>query len=136
GETTTTADTGQKQVTLTLFGIEPGGPGAPAHLVSGRLPGPGEAVVDGADTKSGLTLGATFTLRPGGQRLRIVGMSERSRFATSATAYTTLDDWRAVVRAANPGGATVPVNLLGVRVAPGTSPTAVARRIDAAVPGV
>jgi putative ABC transport system permease protein len=136
GQTTTTADTGQGQVTLTLFGIRPGGPGTPGNLVRGRLPGAGEAIVDQSDTAAGLTMGGTITLRPGGQRLRIVGYTEGSRFAAGPTAYATLDDWQAAVRAANPGTASIPINLIGVRVKQGKSAAAVARQIDTAVPGV
>src|SRR6266571_4882263 len=68
GQTTITADAGRGPVTLTLFGIQPGQPGTPAKLIGGRLPGPGEALVDRADAASGFRIGREVTLQPGGRR--------------------------------------------------------------------
>jgi putative ABC transport system permease protein len=135
GQATVTADAGRGPVTLTLFGIRPGQPGTPAKLVAGRLPGPGEALVDRADAASGFRIGREVTLRPGGRRLRIVGYSSGSRYQAGPTAYTTLDEWRAVIHSGNPDATQVPLNLLAVRAAPGVTAATLARRIDQAVAG-
>jgi putative ABC transport system permease protein len=138
GQATVTADpgAGRGPVTLTLFGIRPGQPGTPAKLVAGRLPGPGEALVDRADAASGFRIGREVTLRPGGRRLRIVGYSRDSRYQAGPTAYTTLDEWRAVLRSGNPDATQVPLNLLAVRAAPGVTAATLTRRIDQAVAGI
>ncbi len=135
GQTTITADAGRGPVTLTLFGIQPGQPGTPAKLIGGRLPGPGEALVDRADAASGFRIGREVTLQPGGRRLRIVGVSVDSRYQAGPTAYTTLEEWRAVLRSGKPDVTQLPLNLIAVRAAPGVAAATLARRIDQAVAG-
>lgn len=136
GQTTLTASVGRGLDDLSLFGYQPGSPGGPARIVSGRLPGPGEALVDRTDEPNGFRVGATIVVQPTGRRLKIVGYTEESRFNAAPTAYTTIGTFRRTVAAANPSAPLVPDNLVGVTVDPGRSPSSVAASIDAAVPGV
>jgi putative ABC transport system permease protein len=136
GEADLTADADGRVTPLTLFGVAPGQPGTPAHLVAGRWPVVGEAVVDEADTSSGLRIGQTFTVRPGGVRLRVVGYVSGARLSAGPTAYTGLTQWGDVLRAGNPEAATVPLNLVAVQTAAGVSPATVAERIRVGVAGV
>lgn len=136
GQTTLSANVGQGLSDLSLFGYRPGQPGGPARIVSGRAPGPGEALVDRSDEPNGFRIGTTIVLEPTGRMLKIVGYTEGSRFNAAPTAYTTIDTYRAIVAAANPGAPFVPDNLLGVEVVPGAAVSSVAAAIDGAVPGV
>lgn len=136
GQTTLSANVGRGLSDLSLFGYEPGQPGGPARIVSGRAPGPGEALVDRSDEPNGFRIGATIVVEPTGQTLRIVGYTEGSRFNAAPTAYTPMGTYRAIVTAANPRAPFVPDTLVGVEADPGTSTSSVAAAIDAAVPGV
>jgi putative ABC transport system permease protein len=83
-----------------------------------------------------LRIGKTFTVRPGGVPLRVVGYVSGGRFSAGPTAYTGLAQWADVVRAGNRGVTTVPLNLVAVRAAAQVSPAALAGRVEAGVPGV
>lgn len=136
GQTTLSAEVGRGLGDLSLFGYQPGKPGGPARIVSGRAPGPGEALVDRSDEPNGFRVGATIVLEPTGRTLKVVGYTEGSRFNAAPTAYTTIDTYRSVVAAANPKAPFVPDNLVGVEVARGATASSVAAAVDAAVPGV
>jgi putative ABC transport system permease protein len=136
GQTTLSANVGRGLTDLSLFGYEPGKPGGPARIVSGRAPGPGEALVDRSDAPNGFRIGATIVLEPTGRRLKIVGYTEGSRFNAAPTAYTTIGTYRGIVTAANPKAPFVPDNLVGVEVAPGAAVSSVAAAIDASTRGV
>lgn len=135
GQAFLTADVGDGPVDLALWGFEPGKPGAPAEVVEGRMPGPGEAVVDMADVETGFEIGRTIVLEPSGRELEIVGHTQNLRFSVVATAYTPLEEWREVATAGNPQIPTVPINLVGVEGG-GDDPAALAARITESVDGV
>lgn len=136
GQTTVTADAGKGLTDLSLFGWQPGLPGGPARVSGAIVPGPGEALVDEADKANGFTIGTTITIEPTGKTLRIVGYTTDSRFNVGPTAYTPIDTYRDIVRAANPSAAYVPDNLVAVATAEGTPTATVTKAIDATVPGV
>jgi putative ABC transport system permease protein len=136
GEATLTADVGRGLTDLSLFGYEPGQPGGPATIVSGRPPGEGEALVDRSDEPNGFEIGATIVVEPTGRRLRIVGYTEGSRFNVAPTAYTTISTYRDIIRAANPNAPFVPDNLIGVDVVPGATTRSVSAAIEASDPGL
>jgi putative ABC transport system permease protein len=136
GQADVSADAGDGPRPLVLFGVQPGQPGTPGRLVAGRWPGAGEAVVDRADTASGFTLDTVMTVRPGAARLRVVGYVSGARLGAGPTAYTTVEQWRQVLRAGNPDATSIPLNLVAVRAGPGVSAAVLAARIGAAVPGV
>lgn len=136
GETTVTAGVGRGLVGLSLFGYKPGRPGGPARIVSGHAPGPGEALVDRSDEPRGFEVGATIVVEPTGQRLRIVGYTEGSRFNVAPTAYTSIATYRAILRAANPNAPFVPDNLVGADIAPGATIRSVSAAIDASDPSL
>lgn len=118
---------------LQVFGFEPGAPGQPTGLSSGRLPeAPGEAAVDGG----GVALGDTVEVRPGGVELTVVGLLRGAQFSAIPTAYVDLGTYDEIVRSANPGAPFVPVNAVAVTVADGQDPAAVAAAVSDAVDGV
>lgn len=136
GNTTVTADVGEGLTELSLFGWQPGLPGGPSKLVGGVIPGPGEALVDRADEANGFRVGTTISIEPTGRELRVVGYTTDSRFNVGPTAYTPITTYREIVSAANPKAPYVPDNLVAVDAHEGTSPAELARRIDAAEPGL
>lgn len=129
------ADLGGEEADLSLFGFAQGEPGAPGNLVEGRLPGPGEIVVDQADETEGFVLGETIEVGPDALSLTIVGYTGDSRLNVGPTGWTTLDDWEAVVLALNPGAPSVPVNAVAVR-GQGEDPVSLAAQITAGLDGV
>lgn len=136
GQTTVTADAGKGLTDLSIFGWQPGLPGGPERVAGAVVPRPGEALVDEADKANGFTVGTTITIEPTGKTLPIVGYTTDSRFNVGPTAYTPIDTYRDIVRAANPDAPYVPDNLVAVTTSAGASDARVTEAIDADVPGV
>ena len=120
---------GRRVLTL-LIGYDPGRPGGPWELASGRTPRePGELVLDRVlAAEHGLEPGSTLEYR--GARLRIVGLSSGTGGFMQPLAFAS----RATVNALGrrPGTA----NFFFVRPEPGVTPEALAQRIGRSVPGV
>jgi putative ABC transport system permease protein len=136
GEITLTATVDTELTDLSLWGVDLAGPGRPDPIVEGRLPGPGEVVVDESATAEGFEIGETITLVPSGTELAIVGYVQDRRYAVVATAYVDFAQWVDIFEAEFPGAPIVPLSLIGVEVAPGEDPTVVGDRITELVPGV
>jgi len=117
---------------LQVFGFEPGAPGAPGGLASGRLPDQaGEAAVDGG----GVSLGDTIVLEPTKIEVQVVGLLRGAQFNGLPTAYVSLDSYSQALDAANPGLTFVPVNAVAFDVAEGSDPVQVAADVASTVPG-
>lgn len=117
---------------LQVIGINPGKPGMPSGLRQGRLPvRPSEAAVD----ISGSAIGDTIRVGVASQPLEVVGLLSGAQFAATPTAYTTLETFDQLSRAANPQAPFIPINAVAVRLAPGANPTDVVRQIGLTVPG-
>ncbi len=136
GELTLTAAIGDSLTDLSLWGVDLAGPGRPQPIVEGRLPGPGEVVVDESGVSEGFEIGSTITLVASGQELEVVGYVRDRRYAVVATGYLSFDEWVAVFEAEFPGTPVVPLSLIGVETAEGEDPAAIGERISAAVAGV
>ena len=119
-----------RRVLALLIGYDPGKPGGPWKLSSGRAPrASGELVLDRVlASEHGLRIGSKLEYR--GARLPIVGLSRGTSGFMTPLAFAT----RATVNALSrqPGTA----NFFLVRPDPSVEPDALARRIDRAVPGV
>jgi putative ABC transport system permease protein len=120
----------ERRVLALLIGYDPGKPGGPWRLASGRRPrAPAEIVLDRVlASEHGLRVGSTLAYR--GARLRVVGLSSGTAGFMSPLAFTT----RKTANALNqlPGTA----NFFLVRPTVGVVPGALAARIDRSVPGV
>ncbi|MBI5106324.1 MAG: ABC transporter permease, partial [Solirubrobacterales bacterium] len=118
---------GQRVLSL-LVGYDPGRGGGPWDLAEGRRPArAGEVVLDRVLASShGLAVGSRLTYR--GATLRVVGLSRGTAGWMMALGFAT----RSFVNELNrhPGTST----FLFVQPRPGTSPDALAARIDRAVP--
>jgi putative ABC transport system permease protein len=99
---------------VAVIGAEPGRPGGPTRLVSGRhaaAPGEGVASSEGG----GIALGDTVTLAAGGPPITVVGLTELSQFSVQPTLFVTFGTYTASL---------------------GASPAAVAAAINSTVPAV
>lgn len=136
GELTLTVDMAGSLTDLSLWGVQFDGPGRPEPIVEGRVPGPGEVVVDASGVAEGFEIGETITLVPSGTELTIVGYVEDLRYAVIATAYIGFEEWAGIFEAEFPGTPVVPLSLIGVDAQPGEDSTELGDRITSAVPGV
>jgi putative ABC transport system permease protein len=120
----------ERRVLAVLVGYDPGKPGGPWELASGRAPrAAGELVLDRVvASEHGLRLGSALAYR--GARLRIVGLSSGTSGFMTSIAFATRETANALRR--QPGTA----NFFLVQPDPGVTPVALAARIERQVPGV
>jgi putative ABC transport system permease protein len=118
------------RVLSVLVGYEPGRAGGPWQLAAGREPrARNELVLDRVLAEEhGLGVGSTLSYR--GARLRVVGLSTGTSGFMTPLAFASRETVNALDR--RPGTA----SFFLVAAEPGTSPSALARRIDGSVPGV
>lgn len=119
-----------RRVLALLIGYEPGGPGGPWKLASGRAPRATDELVLDRVLASGHGLRVGSTLEYRAARLRIVGLSSGTSGFMTPLAFATRETITTLSR--QPGTA----NFFFVRPAAGVTPSALAARIDRAVPGV
>jgi len=119
-----------RRVLALLIGYDPGQPGGPWKLASGRAPrASGELVLDRVlASEHALRIGSTLDYR--GARLRIVGLSSGTSGFMTPLAFATRTTANAINR--QPGTA----NFFLVDPDAGVAPEAVAQRISRAVPAV
>ena len=119
-----------RRVLALLIGYDPGRPGGPWKLASGRTPrASGELVLDRVlASEHGLGIGSMLDYR--GARLRIVGLSRGTSGFMTPLAFATRRTANAINR--QPGTA----NFFLVAADAGLAPGVVAQRIDRAVPSV
>lgn len=119
---------GDESVDMSLWGVDPSGPGAPADLIEGDMAGPGQAVVDTSARDAGLELGSAFEV--GGVEVEVVGVADQATYSVLPTAYLATDTWNEVFAGLFPNAPVVPVNLVGVEVASPADPADVAASIS------
>ena len=120
----------ERRVLTLLIGYDPGKPGGPWKLASGRAPqARGELVLDRVlASEHGLGLGSALEYR--GARLRIVGLSSGTSGFMTPLAFAPRETVNALSRL--PGTA----SFFLVQPDPGVEPDALAARINRTVPGV
>lgn len=125
-----------------LVAIEPGGPGTPARIGDGQLPGSGTAMASGSGFDDAFDVDAQLTVLPSEVTLRVVGQAEQAAANAAATLYVTADTFGEVVTARSPGEAArppsdgPPVSWVGVEPAEGVAAEELAATITAEVDGV
>jgi len=126
-----------EQVEASVFGFETGLPGAPTRIVQGVAPSDvNEAIASQEDVAKGFGLGATVRTEAGGVPLRIVGLTENSRFSVAPTLWVTYPTYEGLRRAANPDATAVFPTLVAAQPTEGVSPTEASTRVTAQVSGV
>lgn len=95
-----------KQVDLTLFGVEPGGFLDPAVSSGTRLSGPAGIVVSETAKDAGLKLGSTVKLDRSNVELTVVGFTEgQATFGHVDVAYLPIGTWQLIASNTAPAGA-------------------------------
>ena len=124
-----------EQLEVAVIGAEPGKPGQPTKLISGRrATAPGEGV---ASSESGnFGIGDTVTTGAGGLPVTIVGLTQQSQLNVLPTLFVTFDAYTALRKAANPDATAVLASALAVVPSLGVSPEALAAAINGEVPSV
>jgi putative ABC transport system permease protein len=124
-----------EQLDVTVIGAEPGQPGQPTKLISGRpASAPGEGVA--SSESRGFAVGDTVTTAAGGSPITIVGLTEQSQLNVLPTLFVAYDTYTTVRKAANPDATAVLPSAVAVIPSAGMSPQAVVTSINAALPGV
>lgn len=124
-------NTGHGNALSYLIGLPPNpAAGAPWKVTAGTgVPGLGEAVIDRTVAQaSGLGLGATVTIL--NNKFRVVGLTDGTVSIVNSVAFISMADFMRI-RANSES-----VSYLLVKVAPGSSPDAIAGRIEREVGGV
>lgn len=116
------------ELDISLWGLEIGGPGTPLDIDEGRLPEPGEALVDTSARDAGLTVGATVDVS--GVSLQVVGVARDATYSVLPTVYVDNGTWDEVFSAAFPEAPLAPVNLVGVAVTDGIDASQIAFAIN------
>lgn len=135
GEATMTLVAKGQQIDVAVIGFEPGKPGQPTKLISGRLAtAPGQGVAS-SESKS-FAIGDTVTTAAGGSPVTIVGLTTQTQFNVQPTLFVSFDTFATLRKATNPDAATVLPSAVAVIPSPGISPKALAAAINAEVPQV
>lgn len=121
----------------TIFGYELGLPGEPTTLIEGRLPRSDfEAVASDGSADKGFAIGGSVQLEKGDRTIRIVGIARDINYSVNPTLFTTYATYEAARRDASPGVREVIPSAVAATVAPGSTPEAVAARINETIDGV
>jgi putative ABC transport system permease protein len=106
---------GDKQVDLTLFGVEPDGFLSPSVSSGDRLSGPAGIVVSETAKDNGLELGTTVKLDRTNVELTVVGFTEgQATFGHVDVAYLPIDTWRLIASNTAAAGAPTQAAVDGV----------------------
>jgi putative ABC transport system permease protein len=130
GQSTFTARVnGAAKTSVALFGYEKASVGGPDRLTAGRMPrAPGEVV--GSDGDFALGDMVRLARGPSAPVLRVVGLAGDAEIQVLPTLFVSWSDYSSWVRAANPDAGAVLASAIGVRPSPGTTPQALAQRIN------
>jgi putative ABC transport system permease protein len=117
-----------EEVDISLWGIDPEGPGAPTDLIEGTPPGPGQAVVDTSARDEGLGLGSSFEI--GGVMVEVVGIADNATYSVLPTAYIPNETFTEAFLGVFPQAPAVPINIIGVTTDPNAEPGEIAASIS------
>ncbi|MDX2344435.1 MAG: ABC transporter permease, partial [Acidimicrobiia bacterium] len=130
-----TGTRGGAEIDLQLVGGESTGPSFPADISSGRVPqASGEALFSGPGFDDPIEIGAT--IKVDGIEFEIVGTADDAAFNLLPTFYVTFGDF--ILASQTRAGVPIEVapSLLGVAVADGADPAAVAESLTKSIDGI
>jgi len=119
GQGTFTVRAADERFDASIIGFDDPALGAPSSLLSGRLPGAGEAVASEADADSGFDIGDVVIVEPGGFTLAIVGLARDVQLNAGPTLFTPYESYVDAVRSVNPDAGALLPNVLAASPAPG-----------------
>ena len=99
---------------VSLWGIEVGGPGTPAQIEEGALPGPGQAIADSSARDAGVEMGSVVEVA--GVGIEVSGFAANATYSVLPTIYVDTATWAEVFGAAYPDAPATPINLVGVEI--------------------
>jgi putative ABC transport system permease protein len=117
---------------LSLWAVDPGGPGD-VPIVEGRSATSGEVVVDVSAKAKGFVIGSTVVLTETGRSLVVVGYTDQRQYAVLPTGYTPSVEWNQIFLETYPGAPDVPVSLIAVNIDQGADVDTVISGINATV---
>ena len=130
-----TATSAGAEIDVQLVGGESTGPSFPADISDGRLPlASGEALFSGSGFDDPIEIGATVTVE--NIDFEIVGAADDAAFNLLPTLYVTFDDFASASQTRAGVPIEVAPSLLGVTVADGADPAAVAESLTESIDGI
>lgn len=137
GEGTFSVEAGGALRDAVLWGYEPGRPGAPTTVESGRLPDADlEAVASAGNEDKGFRIGARIRLARGDRTLTVVGLARDANYSVTPVLFTTFSTYEEARRDASPGSTVVLASAVAATTDPGDPPRSVVDRINRDVPSV
>ena len=129
------ATTDGAEIDLQLVGGDVSGPSLPAEVASGRLPqAQGEALFSGSSFDDPIEIGQLVTVE--GVQLTVVGTANDAAFNVLPTLYVPFEDYVAASQERAGAPIEVSASLIGITVADGADPEAVARSLTASISGI
>lgn len=130
-----TATTDGAEIDVQLVGGDPSGPSFPADLAAGRFPGArGEALFSGSSFDDPIEIGQQLAVE--GVVFRVVGTADDAAFNVLPTLYVLFEDFVSASQARAGAPIDVAPSLIGVTVADGAEPVAVARSLTESIDGI
>ncbi len=130
-----TGSTNGVELDVQLVGGDPSGPSAPADVADGRRPeARGEALFSGSSFDDPIEIGRQVTVE--GVVFEIVGTADDAAFNVLPTLYVPFEDYVAASQARAGAPIDVAPSLIGVAVADGADPAAVARSLTESIDGI
>jgi putative ABC transport system permease protein len=118
-----------------VVGYQPGRPGSPVGLQTGRLPeAPNEVVASAEDAPGRYHVGDTLVVEPGDVEVSVVGLTVRSRYGLSPTLWMAWTTYTELVRLAVPATTTVLPSVVAVQPAVGVDAGELVRQLNDALP--
>ncbi len=130
-----TGTTNGVEIDVQLVGGDPSGPSVPADIADGRLPAaPGEALFSGSSFDDPIEIGQQVTVE--GVVFTIVGNADDAAFNVLPTLYVPFEDYVAAAQARAGAPIDVAPSLIGVEIADGADPAAVAQALTESIDGI
>lgn len=117
------------QVDVSIWGVEPGGPGAPTDIIEGNPLGSGRAIVDSTARDAGFEIGSSFDV--GDVAVEVVAVADNATYAVLPTVYVTNETWAEVFSSVFPGATDIPINVIAVEGANAVESATLAESISA-----
>jgi putative ABC transport system permease protein len=120
---------------VSVLGYEPGKPGTPTAVRSGRLPAAPDEIVASAEGAAGrFGIGDRLTFEPGAVTLTVVGLTEGALLNIGAATWIPWPSYETLMRRTSPDLGVVLPAVLAVEPAPGVTPEQLIYDINATVP--